>query len=482
MADRPDIGGALGTAAFGCICGFAVAALWLWPWKPARVRGGDAGITVSARADDTSAPIPLATVAVPSPEAIAAPVAPPPVTPVVGAAPAAAPRSFNVIFLTVDTLRADLGYTGYPKPITPNIDALAAKSVVFERTYATASFTPKSLGPLLIGKYASETSRDFEHYTTFYPSNVFVAERIHASGARTFAGMCHRYFTFRTGLQQGFDLWDTSAMPPHMTDNDRRVTSDRLTNVALSMLGKPENTGGPKRFFAWFHYFDPHLPYVPHPGAPDLGPLDGSKVAKARAPYDEEVWFTDQQIGRLLTYVASQPWGAETAIVLTADHGEAFGEHNHIGHGRELWEPLVRVPLIVYVPGVPPKRVSVKRSHIDLAPTLMELAGAPLPSDRSLRGTSLVADLVAPRNGPFVERDVYIDMPEGPFNEMRRALISNGSPGTKLIDVGGRRYELYDLSRDPEELTNLAANKALTTPYVEGMQRLRGQLQEIPAR
>jgi choline-sulfatase len=473
--DRPDIGGALGTAAFGCICGFAVAALWLWPWnKAARVRGVDAGVATSV---DAAAPAPLATVAV----------APPPIAPTATAVPvlgtvSAAPGAYNVIFLTVDTLRHDLGYMGYPKPITPNIDALAARSVVFERAYATASFTPKSLGPLLIGKYASETSRDFEHYTTFYSSNVFVAERIHASGARTFAGMCHRYFTFKTGLQQGFDLWDTTAMPPHMTDNDRRVTSDRLTNVALSMLSKPENVGGPKRFFAWFHYFDPHLPYVPHPGAPDFSPRDGSKVAKARAPYDEEVWFTDQQIGRLLAYVASQPWGAQTAIVLTADHGEAFGEHNHIGHGRELWEPLVRVPLIVYVPGIPPKRVSLKRSHIDLAPTLMQLAGAPLPSDRSLRGTSLVADLVAPATGPFVERDVYIDMPEGPFNEMRRALITNGSPGTKLIDVGGKRFELYDLSRDPEEQTNLASDKVLITPYIEGMQRLRGQLQEIPAR
>ncbi|MDB5215223.1 MAG: Choline-sulfatase [Myxococcaceae bacterium] len=472
MAERPDIGGALGTAAFGCICGFAVAAMWLWPWnKPARVRHVDAGVSVV----DASAPVALATVAVASPVAPTAAAAAAP-------APAAAPRGYNVIFLTVDTLRYDLGYMGYPKPITPNIDALAARSVVFERTYATASFTPKSLGPLLIGKYASETSRDFEHYTTFYSSNVFVAERIHASGARTFAGMCHRYFTFRTGLQQGFDVWDTTAMPPNMTDNDRRVTSDRLTNVALSLLSKPENVGGPKRFFAWFHYFDPHLPYVPHPGSPDFRPLDGSKVAKARAPYDEEVWFTDQQIGRLLAYVASQPWGAETAIVLTADHGEAFGEHSHIGHGRELWEPLVRVPLIVYVPGLAPKHVSVKRSHIDLAPTLMQLAGAPLPSDRSLRGTSLVADLLAPATGPFVERDVYIDMPEGPFNEMRRALITNGSPGTKLIDVGGKRFELYDLSRDPEEQTNLASDKAAMTPYVEGMQRLRSQLQEIPAR
>jgi arylsulfatase A-like enzyme len=473
MAARRDIGHGLAVAAIGWVASFAVTALFLLWRRGAPVRG--AGAASDASADVLVAQTHDARATAP-PVAVAAPV------PTI--APVPAKRSYNVLLLTVDTLRYDLGYMGYPKPITPNIDALAARSVVFERTYATASFTPKSLGPLMIGKYASETSRDFEHYTSFFSSNVFLAERVHASGVRTFAGMCHRYFTFKNGLKQGFDVWDTSAMPPKMTDNDSRWSSDRLTEVALSLLGDPANTGGgptgDHRFFAWFHYFDPHLPYVPHAGAPDLRPLDGSKEARARAPYDEEVWFTDHHIGRVLAYVASQPWGADTAIILTADHGEAFGEHNHIGHGRELWESLVRVPLIVYVPGVTPKRVALKRSHIDLAPTIVELTGAPLPSDRSLRGTSLVSDVVADPRTPLPERDVYIDMPEGPFNEMRRALITRGSPGAKLIDLGGQHYELYDLARDPEERHDLAGDKALVSPYVEGMQRLRAQLQEIP--
>lgn len=467
MVGRADIGGALGTAAFGCFCGFMAAVMYLRPWHrppgaPAPVAVSDAGAVVDARAVTTAA----------QPADAAAPA-------VATATAQPARRTYNVLLLTVDTLRFDLGYMGYPKPITPSLDALAARSVVFERTYSTASFTPKSLGPLLIGKYASETSRDFEHYTTFYSSNVFLAERIHASGVRTIAGMCHRYFTFKNGLQQGFDVWDTTAMPPKMTDNDRRVTSDRLTDVALTMLGKPENTGKP--FFAWFHYFDPHLPYVPHAGAPDFRTAEATKSARTRAPYDEEVWYTDSQIGRLLAWVQTQPWAANTAIVLTADHGEAFGEHNHWAHGRELWEPLVRVPLIVYLPGAVPKHVVVKRSHIDLAPTLMELAGAPLPSDLSLRGTSLVSDVLAAPNQPLAERDVFIDMPLGPFNEMRRAYITGPSPGTKLIDFG-RRYEVYDLSRDPEERQNLAGDPARVAPLVDGMTRFRSQLQEMPAR
>jgi arylsulfatase A-like enzyme len=465
MAARFDIGGALGTAVFGSFCGFVVAFMYLRPWLQPR----------APHARVPSAEVGAAHVGLdPAASPLAAPVA----------QPVQAPRrTYNVLLLTVDTLRFDLGYTGYPKPITPNIDALAARSTVFEHAYATASFTPKSLGPMLIGKYASETSRDYEHYTTFYPSNVFLAERIHAAGVRTFAGMCHRYFTFNNGLRQGFDLWDTTAMPHRMTDNDRRTTSDRLSDVALSLLEKPENTGA-RRFFAWFHYFDPHLPYVPHAGAPDFRTADTSRAGRARAAYDEEVWFTDSQIGRVLSFVATQPWAADTAIVLTADHGEAFGEHDHWAHGRELWEPLVRVPLIVYLPGVAPQRIAVKRSHIDLAPTLMELTGAPLPSDLSLRGTSLVSDILRAREpgAPLPERDVYIDMPQGPFNEMRRAHITGASPGTKLIDVAGRRFELYDLANDPDERENLAGDKARLAPFVDAFSQWRAQLHELPSR
>ncbi len=384
-------------------------------------------------------------------------------------------RAYNVILITVDTLRFDLGFMGYPRPITPNIDALARRSTVYERAYATASYTPKSLGPLLIGRYASETFRDPEHYTTFFPKNVFLAERLHDSDVRTFAAMCHHYFKWDTGYRQGFDVWDTAATPKGMTDNDDRITGDRLTARALALLADPANVG--RRFFAWFHYFDPHAPYVAHAGAPPFS----KGLQTKRMLYDQEIWFTDQQIGRLLDFIAGQPWGAETAIVLTADHGEAFGEHGHLMHGRELWEAIVRVPLIVYVPGGEPRRIAVKRSHIDLAPTVLELAGIPPPDDGLLRGKSLVADW---RDGADIEeREVYLDMPEGPFNEMRRAIITGPSPGTKLIDFGNQRYELYDLEADPQEKKDLALNKERLRASLTRLQQFRAKLQEIrPAR
>lgn len=397
-------------------------------------------------------------------------------------------RGHNVILITVDTLRTDLGFLGYSRPVSPNLDKLAERSTVFERMYSLASYTGKSVGPFLIGKYPSETKRDFSHFNTYAPSNKFVAERAHDAGFRTFAGHCHWYFRNPTGLNQGMDVWDTSAIPPGMGDNDTTVTSDRMSDLALKLLGKPENTtpaatgdvagdsdGGAKsgHFFAWFHFFDPHAQYVSHPGAPKF---EGYYSAKNL--YDEEVWFTDKHIGKILDYVASQPWGEDTAIVVTADHGEAFSDHGMSWHGSEIWEALVHVPFIVYVPGGKPGRVPVKRSHIDLVPTLIDLMGLPQPDEGELRGTSLVDDMDV-TDGEYEERDVYIDMPAGPFNTVRRAVITGPTPGTKLIHSGGSSYQLYDLAADPTEKKDLASDKQKLAPVLERMQALRAGLQEI---
>jgi choline-sulfatase len=424
-------------------------------------------------------------------------------------------RTYNVILITIDTLRFDLGFAGYPKPVSPNIDALAAKSTVFERAYSLASYTAKSLGPMLIGKYPSETRRDYEHYTSFYGANTFVAERLKQAGARTLGGHCHYYFKWETGYRQGFDVWDTSAIPEGMGDNDTSITSDRMSDLAIKLLSQPENVtptagmeaaagdagadaaaggdmadGGaeraaaagssPARFFAWFHYFDPHAQYVSHKEAPDFGAMKVEGVPAGRAIYDKEVWFTDKHIGRVIDHVMSQPWGKDTAIIITADHGEAFGERGYFRHGRELWEPAVRVPLVVYVPGAEPRRVAVKRSHIDLAPTIVDLVGAPRGDAAELRGESLLADVFAPEGAPHEERDVYLDMPEGPYNEVRRAIITGPTPGMKLVHFGGRRYELYDLAEDPNETKNLAGREKEKLEAAQArMQQMRARLTEI---
>jgi choline-sulfatase len=140
--------------------------------------------------------------------------------------------------------------------------------------------------------------------------------------------------------------------------------------------------------------------------------------------------------------------------VVTSDHGEAFGEHKMWRHGAEIWEELVRVPLIVHVPGVSPGHVAARRSAVDLVPTLLDLLGVPPPAGTErndfLSGASFLPDVFSPAEAK--PRDVLVDMPAGPNNDARRALIHGD---LKLTISNENRYEIYDLGKDPEERTNL---------------------------
>lgn len=404
-----------------------------------------------------------------------------------GGVDARRPR-FNVVLITIDTLRADQGFAGYARPVTPNLDKLAERSTMFERMYATAPYTMKSLGALHTGRYAGEAERDFQHYTKYAPSNVFLAERVKSgvnnpADVRTVAVTCHRYFAMKPGFEQGFDVYDVSAMPEGMTDSDTRSTSATLTDVALRVLRRPENSpSSARQLFAWIHYFDPHSPYVGHDGAPPFHTMPSTSLNRARDVYDAEVWFTDLHLGRLLDQLAAMEWAPDTAIIVTADHGEAFGEKGHYRHGRELWEPLVRVPMLIYIPGVAPKRIAVKRSHIDLVPTILELMGIGRDTAPALRGKSLLADVHAAKGATLEERDLFFDVPEGVMNEQRNGIVFGPTPGTKFLKRSGRSVELYDLATDPEEASDLAARDPARLAEARARyDELLGTLEERPA-
>jgi arylsulfatase A-like enzyme len=382
------------------------------------------------------------------------------------------PEGLNVVLVSVDTLRADLGYAGNPRPVSPHIDALAAKSTVFDHAYSLASYTGKSIGPMLIGKYPSETLRNFDHFDKFFAEETFVQERLQRAGVRTMTAQAHWYFRPNTGIGTGFDVSDYSAEPAvPQAEGDRTVNGDRLTDRAIALLSNPENVA--KHFYLWLHYVDPHAAYVPHPEF-DFG-------SKSRDLYDGEVRFVDEHVGRLFAAIAASPFAARTAIVLTADHGEAFGEHGMVRHGRELWEELVHVPLLVYIPGVAPHHVTLRRSAIDLVPTLLDLSGLPRPTGEGsdfVSGASLLSDLVAPSQAP-PERPVLVDMSAGPYNEERQAFF-DGS--LKLIATNGRPLGLYDLARDPGETNDLLGDDAVARPVLAHFKAFRRTLRTVPAR
>jgi arylsulfatase A-like enzyme len=203
----------------------------------------------------------------------------------------------------------------------------------------------------------------------------------------------------------------------------------------------------------------------------------------ARDSYDGEIAFVDQQIGRLLDFMADKPWAKNTVIIVTSDHGEAFGEHKLIRHGFEIWEELVRVPLIVHAPGATPKHVKERRSGIDLVPTLLDLYGVPVAAktpDDFVSGSSLVPDVFAAPGAPSEARDVFVDMPAGPNNQERRALYVGDK---KLYVQAGQRFMLYDLAADPGETKDLAAtDKDAVTEMRGKYDAFRGKLHEIVVR
>lgn len=393
-------------------------------------------------------------------------------------------KDLCVVLVTVDTLRADLGFAGYPKPVTPNLDALARESVVFEKAYSLASYTGKSVGPTLIGKYGSETHRNWGHFNKFGPEDTFVAERLSKAGISTVSVHAHRYFGNFGGLDRGFGVVDMDAAPPETAkwDVDEHPSGEKLTDAAIRRLDaldeeakKAAPGAPPKRHFLWVHYLDPHADYVRHAGGPDFGKGE-------RALYDGEVRYTDEQLGRLFAHIKKTSFGARTAIVLTSDHGEAFGEHKMYRHGFELWEELVRVPLVIHVPGLAPRRVAVRRSLIDLAPTLLDLFSLPQPPHSSrapagsadfFSGVSLLPDMVG--DEPPAPRDFFVDMPGGPYNDARRAFVHGD---LKLVSSGGTRSEVYDLARDPGERENLSGTER-AAPIESRYAVAKGLLREI---
>jgi arylsulfatase A-like enzyme len=333
-------------------------------------------------------------------------------------------------------------WNGYPRPIAPNLSRLAEKSTVYTNAYAISSYTAQSVAAILSGRYASTLYRTGVFFTAYPKANLFFPEVLAEKQIRSMGWFSHMYFGRGKGLEQGFDVWELVSGIKFDAQTDNHVTSPKMLDLGLRILGNPENTG--KHFFAWAHFGDPHDVYVKHEEAPDFG-------NKSRDKYDSEVWFTDLHIGKLLEWAEKQPFWPRTVVIITGDHGEAFGEHGQYRHAFDIWENLVRVPLMVYVPGAKPQRITERRSHIDLAPTIMELLGqSPLPE---FMGKSLAPEIQGAEK-PTNREPIVLELTEDSNNPQRRAVIH----GDHKLTVRGRgaAYFLYDLAKDPGETTNLA--------------------------
>ena len=198
----------------------------------------------------SAAPVPSAPSA-PTPSAAASAA-----SPAASATPAVPSTPRNVLFVTIDSLRADMPWNGYSRAIAPNLAALAEKCTTYTNAYSVSSYTAKSVAAFLSGQYPSTLYRSGFFFASYATANHFMAERLHEQGIATLGWFGHMYFSRAKGLEQGFDEWRTVPGITFDAQTDNHVTSDKMTALGIELLGKPELKTKP--VFAWGHSMDPH--------------------------------------------------------------------------------------------------------------------------------------------------------------------------------------------------------------------------------
>jgi arylsulfatase A-like enzyme len=360
--------------------------------------------------------------------------------------PASVPKDFDVLLITIDTTRADhLGMYGYERPTSPNLDALAKAGTVFEPGWAHAPSTRYSIPAILTGRLPLDVHYDtsVEGWPGLAPQATTIAEALAPLGFFTGAITNYWYFDKSRHMDQGFVDYDNTNASRHAgvpgvgPEQTRGSSSQQQTDKALAFVERNAD----KRWFLWVHYYDPHYAYEPHAEVPSFG-IDRAAL------YDGELRFTDFHIGRLLEALRARGLYDKTVVVVTGDHGEGFGEHNVELHGYHLYSPQTKVPLILRVPGLPPRRSTTPAGHVDILPTLVNLAGG--KPDPEMMGRSLV-DVLA---GADQDRTVFQQLSYENNHEMRGGasrschVLYNVSPDTS--------WEVYRVDRDPLETEDLA--------------------------
>ena len=371
----------------------------------------------------------------------------------------------NVVLITIDTLRADhLGCYGYKQIKTPNIDGLAADSGRFEHAYTVVPVTLPSHTAMLTGTYPMLSGMHDFSANKLSPQQGTMATVLKQAGYATGAVVASAVLDSRFGLNQGFDFYydhfDFSRLEEANLDEMERP-GNVVADQALDWLGKNSQ----KKFFLWMHLYDPHYPYRP--------PEPYSREY-ASQPYDGEIAFADEQVGRLLRFLKDKGLYQNTVIVLSGDHGESLGEHGEKTHGFFIYNVTMHVPLIIHLPGKPATQtVADPVSLVDLMPTVLAATGLDIPSQ--VQGRSLLSAL----RGEKIDRDrtLYGEtfLPRLHFNwsELR------GAENAKYHFIDAPRPELYDLTKDPGELRNLFPEKKAVAEEMRA--KLAGLIREYSA-
>lgn len=344
----------------------------------------------------------------------------------------------NVVLITVDTLRADaLGFAGNSRVETPNLDRLAADGRVFEEAHAHSTVTLPSHANILTGLYPYEHGVRDNLGFTLAEEQTTLAEILQQEGFATAAFVGAYPLEAEFGLDQGFDVYD-DRLPVKNPGNPFLMDQRRGDEVVAAALEWWHDHDGQRRFL-WVHLFEPHAPYLPpEPFAREY----------QKKPYLGEVAAVDSYLEPLIGPFLDGESAGETLIVFTSDHGEGLGEHDEATHGYFAYESTLKVPLVLYGPGVEPGRDRQPARHVDLVATVLDATGsepAPRTAGRSLLAP--VDDSQAPPPSYFESLTANLTRGWAPL----RGMIQDR---WKVIELPVP--ELYDLTPDPGEKNNLA--------------------------
>jgi len=365
----------------------------------------------------------------------------------------AASPSPNIVLITLDTTRADrMGFLGSERGLTPNLDGLARRGVVFSRAYAQVPLTTPSHATILTGTYPG-----FNHVNymgdALGKALPFLPDILHRNGYRTAAFVGALVLDPRKlapGFERGFDTYD-AGFHRRRGSEDRYVSLERrgeeVVNRALAWLDK--QPAGP--FFLWIHLYDPHDPY---------SPPEPYKTRYQEKPYDGEIAYTDSVVGRLITGLRTRGLLDSALLAVMADHGEAFGEHGENHHGIFLYDETIHVPLLFKLPGQHPSRkVESGVGLVDVAPTILRAAHLPVPP--LMQGESLLSFMKLEQAGAAsqpsdsnLQRSVYAESAYGHLS-FGWSTLRAWRTG-KYLYIEAPERELYDQSVDPLAAHNLA--------------------------
>jgi arylsulfatase A-like enzyme/Tfp pilus assembly protein PilF len=352
----------------------------------------------------------------------------------------------NVILVTLDTTRADhLGCYGYGSVKTPNLDALAARGVLFEQAATATPLTLPAHCTIMTGMYPTFHGVRVNGNTALSEEQTTLAEVFSKHGYQCGAFIAAFVLDGRWGLKQGFDHYDDQfdlKKYKHIDLASVQRPGNEVMDAALAWLDGRKDVP----FFTWIHLYDPHTPYEP--------PEPYRSEYAGRGPvglYDGEIAFMDEQIGRLVAWLEKNGLDKSTVLLLIGDHGEGLGNHGEAMHGYFAYDYAVHVPLIVVTPlrGLAGKIVASQVSSVDVFPTLLDLAGVG-PVEKT-HGRSLVPTMFRPAGKS--------DHPA--YAEAMTANIQFGWSPIQVLRTTRYKYidtpkpELYDISRDRGEQVNL---------------------------